>query len=368
MENHLKRCDLHVHSNKSYDVADLETLSPRALFERAMNHADPERRMDFFVLTDHDTMDGYLALQRELPEADRRLVIPAVEHTLRDPGIGFTLHVNLFGIDPDVYHDEVLDRVVTLDDLLEVCRRHGVRPQYNHPIWWEPHEVRAGTIEYDRVPAIAEKFDVLELNAGRSVGMNLVAAGIARQKGKSLTSNSDSHTGDVGRACTLAAGETWDEFLGNVWAGESRQRVASLTRTSLHDMASMMIDAVLDADESVSLGKKVTRVQSRMLEKSMQAVLQSKFVRDFTPARESLRHVLRRVSHRVIARWLDYEKGLEHHVMSGELGSYLLLNAALGPKGPAENGDAGDGNVVDFGLLGDDVSGLDDAPRRARAS
>ena len=343
METNPKRCDLHVHSNKSYDVADLESLSPRALFERAMDASDPDRRMDFFVLTDHDTMEGYEELVGELPEADRRLVIPAVEHTLRDPGIGFTIHVNLYGIDPDTYHHEVLGRVETLDELLEVCARDGVRTLYNHPIWWEPHEVRAGVVDTTKVPRIADRFDVIELNAGRSIGMNLVAAGIAREKGKALVSNSDSHTGDVGRACTLAAGDDWPTFLDNVWRGESRQRVASLTRASVQSMADAMIDAVLDADESVQLGRKVTRVQSQLLENAVSAVLQSKFVRDFAPARVSLRAVLRRVSSRVIGRWMEYEKGLEHHVMSGELGSYLLLNAALGPKGPAEDGSGPEG-------------------------
>ncbi len=205
-----------------------------------------------------------------------------------------------------------------------------MRTLYDHPIWWEPHEVRAGVVDTTKVPRIADRFDVIELNAGRSIGMNLVAAGIAR-------------------ACTLAAGDDWPTFLDNVWRGESRQRVASLTRASVQSMADAMIDAVLDADESVQLGRKVTRVQSQLLENAVSAVLQSKFVRDFTPARASLRAVLRRVSSRVIGRWMEYEKGLEHHVMSGELGSYLLLNAALGPKGPAEDG-----------------SGIGAVPRRVR--
>lgn len=335
MDTHLKRCDLHVHSNRSHDVADLPGLSPRALFEHALGHADPDRRMDFFALTDHDTMAGYEALMRELPEADRALVIPAVEHTLLDPGIGFTLHVNLFGITPDLYHHEVLARVVTLDDLLEVCARHGVRAQYNHPIWWERHEVRAGRVDPAKVVRIADRFEVLELNAGRSIGMNLVAAGLARQKGKALTSNSDTHTGDVGRAFTLAAGDDWQSYLAHVWAGESTQRVASLTKRSVQDAAHSMIDALLDCEERIAPGSKVTRTESRLFEAAFAHVLQSKFVRDFGPARASLRAVLRGVSNRVIGGWMDYERQLEHDVMSGELGSYLLLQSALGPKADA---------------------------------
>ena len=98
----LRKADLHLHSNVSHDVPDLESLSPRALFEMALGNPDPSRRMDYFTLTDHDTMDGYRRLIRELPEADRRLVIPGVEHTLRDPDLALGDRVNLAYAGTDV--------------------------------------------------------------------------------------------------------------------------------------------------------------------------------------------------------------------------------------------------------------------------
>jgi predicted metal-dependent phosphoesterase TrpH len=217
----MPRADLHVHSCFSCDVPLLQFLTPRALFEQALDSPDAAKRMDYFCLTDHDTLAGYQDLIKQLPEDDCRLVIPAVEHTLRDPDIGFTIHANLYFIDPDNYGD-LCRRVVTLDELLEYCDRNNVLCQYNHPTWWELEDRWAGVKDYSMVTRCAKRFQVLELNAKRSANANLGTMRLAHELGKVLTSNSDTHSGDIGRACNTAPGNTAREVMDNIWQGAGR--------------------------------------------------------------------------------------------------------------------------------------------------
>ncbi|MBD3334628.1 MAG: hypothetical protein GF355_03845 [Candidatus Eisenbacteria bacterium] len=54
---------------------------------------------------------------------------------------------------------------------------------------------------------------LVELNAGRILELNEFTADLAQSMGKHLVAASDSHTGQVGRAYTMAPGDTQQEFL-----------------------------------------------------------------------------------------------------------------------------------------------------------
>lgn len=322
MSDTFRKADLHVHSAFSFDVPPLKALHPRALFESALGHPDEAQRMDWFALTDHDTMDGWAALMRELPEADRALVIPGVEHTLYDPSIGFTIHVNVYGLDPDLY-ERLRRETATLEDLLGFCRERGLCCQYNHPTWWERDEMRRGEVDFARVPGVAAHFEVLELNAARTPLQNLITAGLAETLGLPLTASSDTHTGAVGRACTLAAGETADDFLSAIWRGEGRTRLTNLSQSALVEEAHGLIDEFLDGAAPQSTGERETRsqIQAR-LETAATRVIRSNLVRGHTPTRESLRLLLKQAS-RPIMRWVMlYENRLDRRLAASILSDY----------------------------------------------
>lgn len=301
-----RKADLHLHSNVSHDLPDLACLAPRALFEKALGHPDPARRMDYFTLTDHDTMDGYRRLIRELPEADRRLVIPGVEHTLRDPDIGFSIHVNLYLLDPDTYA-RLRREVVSLDDLLWFCREHGIFAQYNHPTWFEHAEVRRGQVDFGKVPHIADCFDVLELNGGRPRRLNAMTENLARTRGKVLTANSDSHSGDVGAAYNLAPGETAVAFLQNVWAGRGTVHASDMTHAGMLDLVHGLIDEILNERQCQELVASLLPGHHRRLERLALQLLNARVLRRQGPGREGLRLVLKQISRPVVRSWFRQE-------------------------------------------------------------
>lgn len=312
------RADLHLHSSYSFDVPDLPALRPRALFEKALGEAG----MDWFALTDHDTLAGWEALVAELGPEDRKRVIAGVEHTLLDPELGFTLHVNLYGLDSDRYAD-LNRRVGSLDELLDYCRVHGLRCQYNHPTWWERRELRRGLVDFARVPEVAARFDVLELNAARTEAQNMITASLARELGLPLTASSDSHTGEVGRAWTEAPAAKADDFLAAVWRGESRTHLNTLSYRSLVNEAHALIDEIVDSGEGLAGTRTASSAGQTWLETAAARVVQARMVRENPAMRESLRSVLKQVSRPIMGVVMELERRLEGRLAGSALGVYM---------------------------------------------
>lgn len=309
---HLCNADLHVHSCHSHDVPDLESFTPRALFEKALGREG----MDFFTLTDHDTMRGYEELIRRLPEEDRRLVIPGVEHTLRDPEIGFTLHTNLLMLTPDQYA-EIRRRIVRLRDLAEYCRARRIFMQYNHPTWWERAELRAGKVKLERVAYAVEFFDALEINAKRTRMMNTITANLAHSVGKPLTCNSDTHAGELGLAHNRAPAETAEEFLESIWRGRSLPIISHMSDQSLLNMAHTVIDSLFAHPDGLRRADTGLRPPRRRLERITNRVMRNRVTRE--PLRVLLKHAARPFVRGVMAR----ERSLERSLSASGLRRYI---------------------------------------------
>jgi len=312
------RADLHLHSSYSFDVPDLPALRPRALFEKALGEAG----MDWFVLTDHDTLAGWEALTAELGPEDRRRVIAGVEHTLFDSGLGFTLHVNIYGLDPDRYAD-LNRRVGGIDDLLAYCREHDLRCQYNHPTWWERRELRRGGVDFAKVPATASRFEVLELNAARTEAQNMITASIARELGLPLTAGSDSHTGEVGRAWTEAPAADPDAFLAAVWRGDARTHLSNLSYRGLVREAHALIDEIVDSGHGLVGSRTASSAGQTWLETAAARVVQARLVRRHPAMRESLRSLLKQVSRPIMGLVMELERRLEDRLAASALGVYM---------------------------------------------
>jgi predicted metal-dependent phosphoesterase TrpH len=210
-----KTADLHLHSNYSYDVVNLSALSPRSLYEKAV-----ESGMGFFTLTDHDTILGIQALEREIArdygsEAPIPL-IPGIEYTIRDDGIGHTIHVNVLGLDLQQML-ELARRRKSLASFLAFCRSEDLYHAYNHPFWFQRGEHGNPRAVRGLIP----EFPVIELNAGRIGQLNHRTHRIAMECGRVVVATSDSHTGFVGKGYSAAPGRTPAEFLRNVREGVS---------------------------------------------------------------------------------------------------------------------------------------------------
>lgn len=211
-----KKADLHLHSNFSYDVLNLPELSPRSLYDKAV-----ERGMDFFCLTDHETMKGYESLRAELErEFGDALPIPlisGVEIKVRDPRVGHTVHINVLGLDRRDL-GQLARRRRSLDDFLAYCEERDLFHVYNHPFWFE----RGEKASLATISQLIARFPVVELNAGRIPQLNGRTLGLARRHARNIVATSDSHTGRVGKAYTEAPGETPQEFLRNIRRGAWR--------------------------------------------------------------------------------------------------------------------------------------------------
>ncbi|MCK4413700.1 MAG: PHP domain-containing protein [Candidatus Eisenbacteria sp.] len=212
----LRKADLHVHSNFSPDVPNLAIFSPRALYRRAV-----EEGMDFFALTDHDTIDGVEVLRRDLREefGDHWPipVITGVELKVLDPSIGHTIHINVLGLERR-HLDALMTRRRSIGRFVAYCRRKGLFCAYNHPFWFE-HGERPNL---DAIERLVRLIPVVELNAGRIRELNHRTARLARKYRKPFVAASDTHTGQVGKAYTLAPGETPEAYLRNIMAGHVR--------------------------------------------------------------------------------------------------------------------------------------------------
>jgi predicted metal-dependent phosphoesterase TrpH len=214
--SNLKRADLHLHSNFSYDVLNLPELSPRVLYDKAV-----AKGMGFFCLTDHDTMKGYEALSQELrAEFGDEPPIPlisGIELKVKDPKIRHTVHVNVLGLDRGQM-GQLARRRHCMRDFLAYCDDHDLYHAYNHPFWFERGELG----DLGRITELIAQFPVTELNAGRIPQLNGRTQKIARRFGREVVATSDSHTGQVGKAWTEAPGETPAEFLRGIRLGLSR--------------------------------------------------------------------------------------------------------------------------------------------------
>lgn len=229
------KADLHLHSNYSYDVLNIPDFSPRNLYQKAVRVG-----MGFFTLTDHDTMRGIEALRRELDEEYAGALpiplIPGIELTVRDPRIGHTIHVNVFGLDQSQML-ELARRRKFIDRFLDFCRSEDLTHVYNHPFWFQSGE--RGSKE--AVESLVGEFPLIELNAGRIPQLNERTVALARRRGKEVIATSDSHTGFVGKAYSMAPGTTPAEFLANLRSGVS---VSIPSHAGFRDFAREIIETI----------------------------------------------------------------------------------------------------------------------------
>jgi len=285
-----KKADLHLHSSFSADVPDLPELSPRALYDRAIAIG-----MDYFTLTDHDTMKGVRSLgqelEREFGQRPPIPLVPGVELKVRDPLIGHTVHINVLNLNTR-HLRELGRRRRDMSAFLAYCREQHLYHAYNHPFWFERRE-------RPRIETILEligEFPVVELNAGRIPEVNQRTARLARRQGRHLVANSDSHTGQVGKAYTMAPGNTPAEFLENVLRGNSQAVPKHLVFRGFMAEIMQLIDLVF-ADRPFSGFKRTLLKQAPVARAMARALIGTRRLMGARLFRGTIRILMHTLSH-----------------------------------------------------------------------
>ncbi len=320
-----RRADLHLHSSYSHDVPDLPELSPRALYDKAVGLG-----MSYFTLTDHDTMKGVQALARDL---EREYgphppipVIPGVELKVRDPLIGHTVHINVLNLNTRQLR-ELGRRRRCMRDFLTYCRDQQLYHAYNHPFWFERRERPRLTT----ILELIREFPLVELNAGRIPEVNQRTARLAWHQGRHLVANSDSHTGQVGRAYTMAPGDTPTEFLGNILSGNSHAVPDHLVYRGFMAEIVQIIDLVF-ADRPRSAFKRTLLKQAPAARAAARLLLGARWLMGARLFDGTIRVLMRALSHApayayiLSQRWMDIRIGrAEQSLRASAPGSGLAV-------------------------------------------
>jgi glycosyltransferase involved in cell wall biosynthesis/predicted metal-dependent phosphoesterase TrpH len=213
------RVDLHCHSTAS-EVSKLGIQRSLGLPECATPPEEvyelaKRRGMDFVTITDHDTIDGCLAI------ADRDDVFISEELTAWFWGEPQAVHLLCFGITPDD-HARLQERNRDLESCAEYLHSHEIACSLAHPFY---------AVEAPLTPAhrrqLAQLFPVWETrNGSRARELNMPAAIYIETHGGTGTGGSDDHAGvDIGRTFTeTPPATTPEELLRHIREGRAEAR------------------------------------------------------------------------------------------------------------------------------------------------
>jgi predicted metal-dependent phosphoesterase TrpH len=200
------RCDLHVHSNRSGSVdlpglarfADESYSEPRAVYDTARL-----RGMDLVTLTDHDTIEGGLAIAH-LPGT---FLSEEVSCILPE---GRLVHLGVFGL-TEVQHTQVARLRADAEALFAYLAEQRLPACLNHPFSALTGRRRPSdlALALSAVPLVETR------NGMMSPAVNAHAAAAARAARLGMVGGSDAHTlSSVAGAFTMApAARDREEFL-----------------------------------------------------------------------------------------------------------------------------------------------------------
>jgi predicted metal-dependent phosphoesterase TrpH len=219
------RADLHVHTCYSRCNDHLAFLGARDCYSmpEAVYAVAKARGMDLVAITDHDTIDGALALVEQMPAA--RDIIVGEEVSCWLPECGLQVHLGVYGMTESLHHDiQPLRRNVF--ELAACLREASVFFALNHLLhFYKPR------VSFDAYLRMLDVVPGLEVRNGTMMPAHnrlseQIAAGWRPAGGGTLpapVAGSDAHTlRRVGTTWTEAPGRDRDEFLSSVRAGLGR--------------------------------------------------------------------------------------------------------------------------------------------------
>ena len=219
------RADLHVHTCYSRYTDHLAFLGARDCYSRpeAVYAVAMARGMDLVAITDHDTIDGALALAERMPDARNLIVGEEVSCWLPDGDL--QVHLGVYGMTESLHHElQPLRRNVF--DLVARLREASVFFALNHLLHF--YEPRVSFDAYLRLLEVVPALEVRNGTMGRAhnrLSEQIAAAWTPIHGGPRLAvvAGSDAHTlRRVGTTWTEAPGRDRDEFLVSLRSGLGR--------------------------------------------------------------------------------------------------------------------------------------------------
>jgi len=218
----MARCDLHVHSCFSGKTNHVTALEPMDSYSTPGRLYDMARRrgMDLVTITDHDSIDGCLALLRERPGLSDFFISEEVSVPLRE--FGYKLHVGVYRMEPGD-HEEIRRRRGDWEGLLDWLDGRGLFYTWNHPFYHFPlgpsgRELLARLLPRFRNCEGINSCLPPEVNRAFMEGAARPAGGL---RAPCWTAGSDSHSlWRVGRTWTEAPGADPGAFLRSLARGE----------------------------------------------------------------------------------------------------------------------------------------------------
>jgi glycosyltransferase involved in cell wall biosynthesis/predicted metal-dependent phosphoesterase TrpH len=211
------RVDMHCHSTASA-VAKLGIQRSLGLPECAtppeeVHDLAKRRGMDLVTITDHDTIDGCLAI------ADRPDAFISEELTAWFRGEAQAVHVLCYGISPDD-HERLQELARDVEDCAAYLHEREIACALAHPFF-----AVAAPLGPRHRSRLAELFPVWETrNGSRARELNMPAAVYIETRGGTGVGGSDDHAGvDIGRTWTeTPPASTPEELLWHVRQGRAR--------------------------------------------------------------------------------------------------------------------------------------------------
>ncbi|HEX7706669.1 MAG TPA: PHP-associated domain-containing protein [Thermoanaerobaculia bacterium] len=217
----LKRADLHCHSRysvfKYFRRANTRDCynAPEDVYRIAK-----ERGMSFVTITDHDSIDGALHLLNKNPDLTDFFIGEEVETYF--PETGQRIHIGVWGLN-EAQHREIQRLRPDIRELIPFMKQEGMLFGINHLF----QNYRMKNVVGRYISELLDMFEIFEVVNGAMASFHnrmvqQLVEHVKSEHGKhiSMIGGSDAHTlKHVSKVHTVSKGETVDEFLANIRAG-----------------------------------------------------------------------------------------------------------------------------------------------------
>lgn len=192
--------------HRDYELFFRLKHTPIQLFNIAMKN-----KMDYFALTDHDTIDGCLDLIDNHPKTKKKLIF-GEEVSTKFPEENFALHLGVFGLNEKL-HDEITEIKGDVYELVKFLKEKKLLFALNHMgnnYWGQGRKIITPKI----ISKCLNLFDIFEArNANEPFYLNTVNTILYLLYNKGMIAGSDTHEGRVGATHTAAIAEDKNDFL-----------------------------------------------------------------------------------------------------------------------------------------------------------